>query len=78
MAGKILFCKLDCFQAYHCLQMADRRSEEMLAFKCASRPFAYRTLTQRLSQALSAFSSFMRECLDEVIEAKKVLNTSTT
>ena len=26
MAGKRLFCKLDCSQAYHCLQMADQRS----------------------------------------------------
>ena len=26
MAGKKLFCKLDCSQAYHCLQMADQRS----------------------------------------------------
>ena len=24
-AGKNLFCKLDCSQAYHCLQMADQR-----------------------------------------------------
>ena len=26
MAGKNLFCKLDCSQAYHCLQMADQQS----------------------------------------------------
>ena len=32
MAGKQLFCKLDCSQAYHCLQMGDQRSIEMLAF----------------------------------------------
>ena len=25
LAGKPLFCKLDCSQAYHCLEMADRR-----------------------------------------------------
>ena len=31
MAGKKLFCKLDCSQAYRCLQMEDRRSIEMLA-----------------------------------------------
>ena len=39
-AGKSLFCKLDCSQAYHCLQMADQRSVEMLAFNFASRTFA--------------------------------------
>ena len=40
LAGKSLFCKLDCSQAYHCLQMADQRSVEMLAFIFASRTFA--------------------------------------
>ena len=69
VAGKKLFCELDCSQAYHCLQMADQRSIEMLAFNFASRTFAYRRLSQGLSRALSAFSSFMREYLDQVIEA---------
>ena len=36
MAGKKLFCKLDCSQAYHCLQMADYQSIQMLAFNFAS------------------------------------------
>ena len=63
-AGKKLFCKLDCSQAYHCLQMADQRSVELLAFNFASRTFAYRRLAQGLSRALSAFSSFMREYFD--------------
>ena len=31
LAGQSLFCKLDCSQAYHCLQMADQRSVELLA-----------------------------------------------
>ena len=39
LAGKSLFCKLDCSQAYHCLQMADQRSVEMLA-NFTSRIFA--------------------------------------
>ena len=69
LAGKKLFCKLDCSQAYHCLQMADQRSVELLAFNFASRTFAYRRLAQGLSRALSAFSSFMREYLDSVIKA---------
>ena len=69
LAGKKLFCKLDCSQAYHCLQMADQRSIEMLAFNFASRTFAYKRLAQGLSRALSAFSSFMREYLDKVIKA---------
>ena len=69
MAGKNLFCKLDCNQAYYCLQMADQQSIELLAFNFASRTFAYRTLAQRLSLYLSAFSSFIREYLDPVIKA---------
>ena len=44
LAGKSMFCKLDCSQAYHCLQMADQRSVEMLAFNFASRTFAYKRL----------------------------------
>ena len=68
-AGKSLFCKLDCSQAYHCLQMADQRSVEMLAFIFASRTFAYKRLAQGLSRSVSAFSSFMREYLDPVVKA---------
>ena len=69
LAGKSLFCKLDCSQAYHCLQMADQRSVEMLAFNFASRTFAYKRLAQGLSRSVSAFSSFMREYLDPVVKA---------
>ena len=69
MAGKNLFCKLDCSQAYHCLQMADQQSIELLAFNFASRTFAYRRLAQGLSRSLPAFSSFIREYLDPVIKA---------
>ena len=69
MAGKKLFCKLDCSQAYHCLQMADYQSIQMLAFNFASRTFAYHRLAQGLSRSLSAFSSFMREYLDKAIKA---------
>ena len=69
MAGKKLFCKLDCSQTYHCLQMADYQSIQMLAFNFASRTFAYRRLEQGLSRSLSAFSSFIREYLDTLIKA---------
>ena len=61
LAGKSLFCKIDCSQASHCLQMADQRSVEMLAFNFAGRTFAYRRFAQGLSRSVSAFSSFMRE-----------------
>ena len=69
LAGKSLFCKLDCSQAYHCLQMADQGSVEMLAFNFASGNLAYKRLAQGLSRSVSAFSSFMREYLDPVVKA---------
>ena len=69
LAGKSLFCKLDCSQAYHCLQTADQRSVEMLAFNFACRTFAYKRLAQGLSRPVSAFSSFMRKYLDPVVKA---------
>ena len=69
LAGKSLFCKLDCSQAYHCLQMADQRSVEMFAFNFASRTFAYKRLAQGLSRSVSVFSSFMREYLDPVFKS---------
>ena len=71
LAGKKLFCKLDCSQAYHVLQMADQTSVQLLAFNFASRTFAYLRLAQGLSRSLSSFSSFMREYLDKAIKADK-------
>ena len=69
MGGEKPFCKLECSQAYHCLQMADHRSIEMLAFKFVSRTFAYRRLAQGVSTAQSPFSSFMGEYFVKVIKA---------
>ena len=69
LAGKSLFCKLDCSQAYHCLQMGDQQSVEMLAVNFASRTFAYKRLAQGPSRSVSAFSSFMREYLGPVFKA---------
>ena len=69
LAGKSLFCKLDCSQAYHCLQMVDQQSVEMLAFTFASRTFAYKGLAQGLSRSVTAFWSFRREYSDPVVKA---------
>ena len=68
VAGKNVFCKLQCSQAYHSLQMADQRFLETLVFNFATRTIACRRLAQGLSRALSAFSSFMREYFDWVIK----------
>ena len=68
-ARNSLFFKLDCSQAYHCLHMADQWSVEMLAFNFRSRTFAYKRIAQSHSGTFSAFSNFMREFLDPVVEA---------
>ena len=69
LAGKSLFCKVDCSQTYHCLQMADQWSLAMLAFNFASRTFAYKRLAQGLSRSAFAFPSSLREYLDPVVKA---------
>ena len=46
-AGKSLFTKLDCSQAYQCVQMADDLSVQLLAFNFGSRTYAYKCLAQR-------------------------------
>ena len=62
------FCKLDCSQAYHCMQMADQWSLEMFAFRFGGRTFAYKRVAQGLSRSVSAFSSFMRDYLGPVVK----------
>ena len=63
-AGKTLFTKLDCSQAYHWVQMADDLSFQFLAFNFASRTYAYKCLTQGLSKSVTGFSAFIRHYLD--------------
>ena len=78
LAGKSLLCKLGCPQVYHCLQMAEQRSMEMLAFNFVSRTFAYKRLAQGLSRFVSAFSSFKASCAStwtQLLRLTNVLNT---
>ena len=67
LAGKRIFAKLDCSQAYYAVKMSDPLSVQLLAFNFASRTFAYTRLAQGLSRSVSAFSSFMRMYLDSCI-----------
>ena len=71
MAGKKYFCKLDCSQAYTCLQMAVEQSIQLLAFNFGSRTFAYLRLAQGLNRSLSAFNSTIRQYLDALVKADK-------
>ena len=66
-AGKTLFIKLDCSQAYHCVQMADPLSVQLLSYNFASRTYAYSKLTQRLNKSVTGFSSFVTSYLDHCL-----------
>ena len=69
-AGKTLFTKLDCPQVYHCVQMVDPLSVQLLSFNFASRTYAYTRLAQRLNKSVTGFSSFVRYYLDSCLAAK--------
>ena len=68
-AGKKLFTKLDCSQAYPCVQMADPLSVQLLAFNFASSTYAYKVLAQGLSKSVTGFSAFVRKYLDQCLAA---------
>ena len=68
-AGKTLFTKLDCSQVYHCVQMADPLSVQLLSFNFASRTYAYTRLAQGLNKSVTGFSSFVRSYLDSCLAA---------
>ena len=68
-AGKNSFCKLDCSQAYHCVQMAVDLSVQILALNFASRTFAYNCLAQGLNKYVTGFSSFIKHYLDPCFAA---------
>ena len=69
LAGKSLFTKLDCSQAYHCVQMANDLSFQLLAFNFGSRTYAYKCLAQGLCNSVTGFSSFIRHYLDPCLAA---------
>ena len=66
-AGKNLFCKLIYSQEYHCVQMADDFSVQLLAFNFAWRTFAYNCLTQGLNKSVTGFSSFVKHHLEPCV-----------
>ena len=70
-AGKKLFTKLDRSQAYHCVQMADDVSVQLLLELCfenfASRTYAYKCLAQGLNKSVTGFSSFIRYYLNQCL-----------
>ena len=78
LAGKSLFCKLDCSQANHCLQMADQRSVEMLAFNFASRTLPTEDLHKVLADVCLLFQASCGSTWTQLSRLTNVLNTWTT
>ena len=78
LAGKSLFCKLDCTQAYHCLHMADQRSLEMLHSILPAEPLPTKVLHKVPADLCLLFRA---SCVSTWIQLSKltnVLNTWTT
>ena len=68
-AGNTLFTKLGCSQAYHCVQMVDPLSVQLLSLNFASRSYAYTRLAQGINKSLTRFSSFVRSFLHSCLAA---------
>ena len=75
LTGKSLFCKLDCSQAYHCLQMADQRSVEMLASILPAEPLPKKDL-QSISADLCLL--FQDSCVSNWTQLSKLTNVLNT
>ena len=54
-----LFCKLECYEVFHCLLMVDHRSVEIIAFNFVSTTFAYKRFAQDLSIPVSVSSNII-------------------
>ena len=59
-AGKTLFTKLDCSQVYHCVQVADPLSVQLLLFNYSSKTYAYTGLAQGINKSVTGLSSLVR------------------
>ena len=65
----LIFCKLDCSQAYHCVQMGDSLPVQLLAFNFASRTISYQRLARGLNKAVTGFNAYVRNYLDPCFSA---------
>ena len=71
LAGKSIFAKMDCSQAYFSMQMADERSMQLIAFNFGGRTFAFKRLAQGLYRSLTAFSSCVSKHLQSCVASDK-------
>ena len=56
LAGKSIFAKMDCSQAYFSMQMADEKRVQLLAFNFGGRTFAFKRLAQGLNRSPTSFT----------------------
>ena len=77
LAGKSLFCKLDCSQAYHCLQMIEQRSVEMLAFSLAGRNWPTKDLHKVSADLCLPFQASCASTWTQLLRLSNELNTWT-
>ena len=77
LAGKSLFCKHDCPQSYHCLQMAAQRSVEMLAFFFEAELLPTKDLHKASADLCLLFQASCASTLTQPSRLTNVLNTWT-
>ena len=78
LAGKSLFCKLDCSQAYHCSQMADQRSVESLHSILLAELLPKEDLHKVLADLCLPFRVSCANTWTQLSKLTNVLNTWTT
>ena len=71
LAGKSIFAKMDCSQAYFSMQMPDELSIQLLAFNFGRRTFAFKRLAQGLSRSPTAFSAFVNKHLHACVASDR-------
>ena len=74
LAGKSLFCKLDCSQAYHCLQIADQRSLEMHASILLAEPLPTEELRKVSADLCLLFRATCASIWTQLSKVTNVLN----
>ena len=71
LAGKSLFCKLDCSQVYHYFQMVDQGLHSI----SLAQPLPTKDLHKVSTDLCLLFLSSMQECLSQLSKLINVLNT---
>ena len=71
LAGKSIFAKMDCSQAYFSMQMADELSIQLLALSYGGRTIAFKRLAQGLSRSPTAFSACVNKHLHACVASDR-------